>query len=76
MSWRDRGGLYGLPHEREDRDWTDIVQVCENGHQITSMAASGAEPPKKAVPEVRRGHADRLPKCGTRIPGYTTSLGW
>jgi hypothetical protein len=38
MSWRDRGGLFGGPPEREEPSWYDTMQVCENGHVITSMA--------------------------------------
>jgi hypothetical protein len=62
--------LHGLPHEREDRDWTDTMQVWETGHQITSMAVSHPEYQKKRCPTCGAVTLTACPKCGSRIRGY------
>lgn len=69
MSWRDRG-LFGAGPEREERSWYDTMQVCMNGHQITSMAVKYPEYLKKRCPGCGAETITACLKCGTRIPGY------
>jgi hypothetical protein len=70
MSWEDRDGWFEERPEREDRSWYDTMQVCENGHQITSSAASRPEIQKQRCPKCGAATLTACPKCGTRIAGY------
>jgi hypothetical protein len=55
---------------REERSWHDTMQVCVNGHQITSMATSNPEYQKKRCPKCGAPTLTTCPKCATTIPGY------
>jgi hypothetical protein len=74
MWWRDRG-LFGVPQEREDRDWTDTMQVCENGHLITWFACSQPDSQKKRCPECGATTLMSCPKCNSQIPGHRHMAG-
>jgi hypothetical protein len=70
MLGRNRHGFFGLPPEPEDPSWYDTMQVCQNGHKITSSALSHPEYQKKRCPECGAATLTACPKCSTRIPGY------
>lgn len=70
MSLGNHGRLFGLPPERAEHSWYDTMQVCENGHQITSSAVSQPEYQKKRCPKCGAATLTACPKCSTRIPGY------
>lgn len=46
------------------------MQVCENGHQITSMADTRPEYCKKWCPKCGAPTLSACPKCHARIPGH------
>lgn len=68
MSWGNRG--FGRPAERDEPSWYDTMQVCENGHVITSMAKK--YPQHQAIRCSKCGAATMMAckKCSTPIPGY------
>lgn len=70
MSWRHRGGLYGLPPERDDPSWCDTMQVCEGGHAVTTMAVK--DPQHRAARCSKCGAPTIMAceRCNAAIPGY------
>jgi hypothetical protein len=62
--------MFGVQPEREDRDWTDTMQVCVNGHLITQFAFSQPESQKKRCPKCGAATVTACPKCKTNIPGH------
>lgn len=50
-------------------DWTDTMQVCENGHQITAYAVSSPHSIKSHCPDCGAKTITQCPKCQMTIPG-------
>ena len=55
---------------RVERDWYDVMQVCENGHIITSSAQSHPGDMKKWCPECGSATLTQCPNCNADIQGY------
>ena len=53
-----------------EREWYDVMQACENGHVITSMAKSYPEEMKKRCPACGGKTLTQCPNCGVEIQGY------
>ena len=51
----------------------DIMQVCEKGHMITSVARSHPEAKKKFCPRCGEPTHSSCPECGAEIKGMHTS---
>jgi hypothetical protein len=49
--------------------WTDTMQVCMNGHQITVYAVSSPHGTKAHCPDCGAKTITQCPKCQTAIPG-------
>ena len=55
---------------RRDGDWYDVMQVCGNGHMITSSAIDSPENKKNRCPDCGAETMTTCPSCNTDIQGY------
>lgn len=53
----------------------DVMQVCENGHQITSMLEEYPQHGKERCDKCGAKTTSKCPKCGENIRGYYNSPG-
>src|SRR4051812_39384273 len=53
-----------------ERDWTDVMQVCRNGHKITGEAKANPEDLVKRCPKCGAETITQCPACQSDIPGY------
>lgn len=60
------------PFRRRERgeSWTDILQVCTNGHKITEYAVSQPNSRKKRCPDCGAETMTHCTTCNTEIPGH------
>ncbi len=68
-SWRDDSPWADESTSR-NREWYDTMQVCENGHQITTFAESSPERRKAKCPKCGAKTITACPACQAKIPGY------
>ncbi|QZD86677.1 DUF2321 domain-containing protein [Qipengyuania psychrotolerans] len=54
----------------EDSEWTDIQQVCLNGHLITEYAVSQPSTKRKHCPDCGEVTLMACPKCNTDLRGH------
>ena len=59
-----------------DGDWYDTMQVCDKGHQITSMAEAYPSYRRKRCPECGSATLMACPRCSAPIPGYLHTAGF
>jgi hypothetical protein len=63
--------LYRDPYERdEEESWYDVMQVCLNGHQITSTLKSNPQLSQIRCNKCGEKTISECPKCGENIRGY------
>jgi predicted nucleotide-binding protein len=51
-------------------DWYDVMQVCENGHIISSMTIEHPDSMKKRCPDCGKPTLTKFQSCNADIPGY------
>lgn len=69
MSLRGRG-MFGQPAEREERPWYDTLQVCENGHVITTRAIKLPQHRANRCSQCGAATIMACKSCNAPIPGY------
>ena len=51
----------------------DVMQVCENGHKITTVARANPESQKKFCPKCGAATYMGCPECDAEVPGLYSS---
>ena len=59
-----------MPRFNDNRSWYDVMQVCLNGHVITSTAKTNPEDLKKRCPKCGEETITQCPDCHAEIQGY------
>lgn len=57
-------------YDDNDRSWYDVMQVCLNGHIITSMARKHPENLKKRCPTCGEQTITNCPSCNSVVQGF------
>lgn len=62
--------LYRDPYDIDEKPWYDVMQVCLNGHQITSTLKSNPELGQDRCNKCGEKTISVCPKCEAAIRGY------